>query len=510
MTTTPWNGFQSNRETSDGTLGTDCNDRVAAMFPGNTEVADDGYDNDCDGVATGSGSQGLASDFADLTITGDAVERLSQGDPGFNAAGDLNGDGIDDLIAGSIFGGRQPPLGAAYVVFGPLSAGSAATINTVASAKFVGEGATDFAGRSVVGLGDINNDGSDDIGIAALNEDAGGSNAGAVYIVNGPVGSGTFNLATADAKLIGEAASDVFADVAYVGDVDNDGNDDILVGAQGNDANGSDAGAAYLFLGPVSGTIDASVADAKYSGDAVGDAAGSALSGAGDFNGDGRDDLIIGALRDDDGATDAGAVSLILGSASPGDADLSAAAQLKWTGVSDTAGVAQIASVSYAGDMNNDGFGDNNNGANTESGSERNAGAVLVILGSSAPGSGTVSLSTADAILTGALENDRAGDSLGAAGDVDNDGFDDIIVGAGYSSYDSDQGGSVYVVTGPVSGTVDLQQSFFHTWVSEDGARASARGVGDLDNDGLDDVMMGAWRAGSQTGELHLFFSDGL
>ncbi|MEC8424100.1 MAG: integrin alpha, partial [Myxococcota bacterium] len=189
---------------------------------------------------------------------------------------------------------------------------------------------------------------------------------------------------------------------------------------------------------------------------------------------------------------------------------LSAAAQVKWTGVSDAAGVGQFASISGAGDVNNDGFADLLIGANTESGAARNAGAAYIILGSSAPGSGTVSLATADAIFTGALENDRAGDSLGPAGDVNDDGFADIIIGAGYSSYDSDQGGSVYVITGPVSGTVDLQQSFFHTWVSEDGARASGRGVGDLDNDGLSDVMMGAWRASSQTGELHLFFSDGL
>ena len=161
-----------------------------------------------------------------------------------------------------------------------------------------------------------------------------------------------------------------------------------------------------------------------------------------------------------------GAVSLVLGAATATDADLSAAAQVKWTGVSDGAGVGQFASISGAGDVNNDGFADLLIGANTESGAAWNAGAAYIILGSSAPGSGTVSLATADAIFTGALENDRAGDSLGPAGDVNDDGFADIIIGAGYSSYDSDQGGSVYVITGPVSGTVDLQQSFFHTWVS--------------------------------------------
>ncbi len=503
-------GFQSAYEDSDGTLGTDCYDFAAEMYPGAGEVLDDGFDNDCDGVAAGTTSQGLSAANADLSIYGDATERLSQGDPGFARAGDMNNDGDDDFVVGSIFDSTSASRsGAAYVVFGPLSAGSATTINTIADVKMTGESASDYAGRSVVGLGDVSGDGIDDLAVAALNDDDGGTDAGAVYVIEGPLAAGSFSLSTADAKLIGAAGGDVFADAAWAGDMNGDGTNDILVGAQGNDDAGADAGAAYLFFGgSLSGSVDAGTsADATLTGEDAGDAAGSAVGGAGDFNGDGNDDLLIGALKDDDGATDAGAAYIVFG---PVTTDFSLAlADLKYTGVAASSGVGQFASLVGAGDTNGDGVDDVLIGANTESAAAYYTGAAYLIQGSTSPGSGTLSLSTADAKLEGYGARDRAGDSVGRAGDVDGDGLSDIIIGAGYSSYDSDQGGSVYVMTGPFSGTSTVQNAYFHTWVSEDGARAAGRGVGDLDGDGLDDVMMGAWRAGSQTGELHLFFAGG-
>ena len=116
---------------------------------------------------------------------------------------------------------------------------------------------------------------------------------------------GTISLGFADAKLTGEATYDYAGySVSGAGDVNGDGWDDLLVGADGEDFGGTVAGAAYLVLGPVSGTVDLGASDAKLSGEAGGDYAGVSVSGAGDVDGDGSDDLLVGAL---------GAAYLVLG-----------------------------------------------------------------------------------------------------------------------------------------------------------------------------------------------------
>src|SRR5678815_1044130 len=132
-------------------------------------------------------------------------------------------------------------------------------------------------------------------------------------------GGDTIDLSTADAKLVGEEAGDLAGWVAGPGDVNGDGHDDVLVGARGN-AEGGDsevygaAGAAYLVLGPVTGTLDLSMADAKLVGEEPGDDAGHCVSGAGDVDGDGHDDLLIGApLHDERGGSETGAAYLLLG-----------------------------------------------------------------------------------------------------------------------------------------------------------------------------------------------------
>ena len=160
---------------------------------------------------------------------------------------------------------------------------------SMADAKLVGERGYDSAGGSVSGAGDVNADGHDDLLVGAPGDK---NAAGAAYLVLGPV-TGTLDLSLATARLVGERGNDTAGDsVSGAHDVDGDGHDDLLVGASGNPALIDAPGAAYLVLGPVSGTLDLSLADAKFLGEGSGDQAGYSVSGAGDVDGDGHDDLL--------------------------------------------------------------------------------------------------------------------------------------------------------------------------------------------------------------------------
>jgi len=128
------------------------------------------------------------------------------------------------------------------------------------------------------------------------------------------------DLSNADASFWGEDADDDSGwSVASAGDVNGDGRDDFLIGAWRDDDGGAEAGQTYLILGRAAADwgidFDLSGADASFWGEDAGDASGYSVASAGDVNGDGRDDFLIGAWRDDDGGAQAGQTYLILGRA---------------------------------------------------------------------------------------------------------------------------------------------------------------------------------------------------
>ena len=244
-----------------------------------------------------------------------------------SGAGDVNGDGIDDLIIGAL--GADPngrtDAGASYVVFG-TDQGFPATIDLATDADLIIQGAAayDCSGYSVSGAGDVNGDGIDDLIIGAPGADPNGRDyAGASYVVFGTDQGfpATIDLASdADLTIQGAAADDHSgSSVSGAGDVNGDGIDDLIIGASGADPNGRNyAGASYVVFGSDQGfpaTIDlASDADLIIQGAAAYDFSGVSVSGAGDVNGDGIDDLIIGAYRaDPNGRDDAGASYVVFG-----------------------------------------------------------------------------------------------------------------------------------------------------------------------------------------------------
>jgi hypothetical protein len=170
--------------------------------------------------------------------------------------------------------------------------------------------------------------------------------------------------------------------VAGAGDVNGDGFDDFIIGAEYDDDGGSNAGQTYLILGKASGwamDTDLSAASASFWGEDANDNSGDSVAGAGDVNGDGYDDFLIGAYGDDDGGSSAGQTYLILGKASGWamDTDLSAASASFW---GEDAGDDSGTSVAGAGDVNGDGYDDFIIGANGDDDGSTYAGQTYLIL----------------------------------------------------------------------------------------------------------------------------------
>ena len=477
----------------------DCDDANDDTYPGAQDVCD-GQDNDCDGWVDEStcGTNLLLADARFYAETPD--DRAGWA---VSPAGDVNSDGYDDILVGAYGNnGGGSDTGAAYLIHGPVTG----SMNLwSADAKLVGETSGDYAGYAISSAGDVNADGYDDLLVGAYLHDTGGTDAGAAYIVLGPV-TGTRDLSLADAKLVGVSSGDYAGHaVSSAGDVDGDGHDDLLVGADYADGGSTDSGEAYLVLGPMSGIMGLSAADARFVGESDENHAGRAVSSAGDVNGDGYDDVLVGAYQNDEGGYHAGAVYVVLGPVS-GTMDLSMAdAKLLGEQDEDKAGWA----ASSAGDINGDGFDDILVGTRYHDAGGTDAGAVYLVHG---PMSGTADLGTADAKIVGAASEDQTGYSVSSAGDVNDDGYDDILVGAIYQAGHHTEGGAAYLLHGPVSGTVPLSplndiHAKFVGEADEDRAGCSVSSAGDVNGDGYADILVGAKgndRAGYYAGAAYL------
>ena len=253
------------------------------------------------------GDMGLGS--ADARLVGETSG--AQAGYSVDGVGDVTGDGLDDVIIGAPYEGYVASnAGAAYLVSGDV--GGALDLS-VAEARMLGEGSGDYAGYSVAGAGDVNGDGYPDLLVGAFEEDSAGTDAGAAYLVHGPI-SGDIDLAAADAKLVGEAAGDhAGCSVDGAGDVNGDGVPDVVIGAYRHSGRKLNGGAGYVFLGPFTGQLGLAQADVVLVGESESDQAGYAVAGAGDVDGDGLADLLIGAHSGDGDTSDAGSMYLLLG-----------------------------------------------------------------------------------------------------------------------------------------------------------------------------------------------------
>ena len=508
-------------------------------------------------------TDGTAVDMATLTITidgtddtpeafGFVVRGLNADDSGsgivVSSAGDINGDGIDDILIGAP--GTDPHgatgAGGAYVIFGQDTATDGnfatpydlATLDGANGFRMNGVTAGDLAGWFVSDAGDVNGDGIDDLMVGA---EYGNNRAGATYVVFGQdtatAGdfSASMDLASLDGTngfvINGINSSSHTARVSFAGDVNGDGINDMLVGAWaasttyvvfGRDAATDGNFAATFNLSDLDGTNGF----AMHGSGSV----GAVVSNAGDINGDGIEDMLMGAPFGSANGGSSGAVYVVYGQNTATAGDFAASISLGTLDGSNgfivnglNAGD-RLEGVSAAGDVNNDGVGDFLMGAWQADANGSDSGRAYVVFGRDTATNGnfpaSFDLNTLDGTngftLNGANAGDNAGLRLASVGDVNGDGVDDILVSASEANGST---GEVYLIFGQDTavsgdfaanfdlGSLDGTEGFVFKGVDlGDRAGRALSNAGDVNGDGVNDLLIHAPGADSGAGETYVVY----
>jgi hypothetical protein len=465
----------------------DCDDTDETTYPGAVEVCRDGVVNDCDGAAADAEEYcAWNTDYSFADADGTISEADGDFFSWFAATGDLDGDGTEDLVIGSAwssegtgsgrvyalygplsgdatssddvsidavgsdtFGvdpavgdvdgdgyadlwvgapgwdGEGNNIGAAYLIHGPLTSGTGADM---ASFSVTGEGDYDYVGTGQSIVGDQDGDGVLDLLGGASGIDDGANGAGVVYLYSG---AETGDLAPSDAlaSITGSDSNEAIGQIStFAGNVDvnDDGVADLVIGTPRGDTNEADNGGVYVFHGPVSGALDGGDADAVIAhSDEDADYVGQSVVGGLDWDGDGSEDLAIGASGSDLAYDSAGALFVQLGPVTT-DVDLSTDAALSVDGDEDD----NLGGTAAVGDFDGDStvdllIGNGTRAMTSNSASYSSSNSAWILLG---PASGNLAASDLSSRILGDEDTDGFGASVTALADQNGDGAAEALV----------------------------------------------------------------------------------
>ena len=460
-------------------LDADCDDERDSSHPGGVEVCNDASDNDCDGTANDCG-------FAEAASLGDAdaswlAEHSGDLTSGAFGAGDVTGDGASDLLIGAP---QVSAGGAVYVVAGN-SAGEGELRDAPARLVCASTGAG--AGTALYAR-DLDGDGILDVLVGGPGDEGAGVDAGAAWLVKGPLVDGTD--IDAGTKISGQRKGAYAGSTLAIGDLNDDGMDDVVIGAWGQRGDAAAGGMAYVVSGPLTAAVDLNTILVSFQGDSFEDFAGAAVA-VGDADGDGLKDMIVGEWGDDTGGGLAGSVAVVSapsGVAHEFDADVFLVGQ----------GADGIGYSLTTGDFNGDGHVDVVTGAPGSNRTAVDGGLVIVALG---PLAATGEFS--GFAFTTTDEGAAVGTSV-ASGDFDHDGVDDLVMGApGVGS------GRAYVFSGPIDAPHDVTEATAALDDPNGSSGAAAQMFADdVDGDAGDDLVVGSPASGS-AGAVFVLFGGG-
>lgn len=439
------------------------------------------------------------SEVSDINFHGDSANSMANSG---SLIGDVNGDGLADLIIGARGNGDTGKPGCeVHLFFGKPQKLNGNISNSESDVTFIGEHPEDQAGYHVSWLGDINCDGLDDILIGAHMNDEILTNSGRAYIFFGKTQSWSKNISLKDADVIinGRVSQNIFGLwFTGLGDINNDGKDDFAIDALGNDEGGKEAGKVYIYFGKENwnSTMYADECDASIIGvdhDALG-----LPSKAGDLNGDGLNDLMVSAFRNDEAGSRSGKLYILFGKETNWSKSLSVQdTDASYLGINSNDQIGRAGTAS--GDLNGDGLDDIAVVLQEDDVADKNGGEVVIIFGRRNNWTHNVSLTNADASFLG----ENPGDSFNnfilqqvfISEDISGDGMDDLII----CRPNNDEGGldvgQVYLVFGKKSGwemDVELSDSNASIIGSINDGLINLGGGGDFDGDGLNDLLIGS------------------